>query len=209
MPHAHKNQKIGLLGGSFNPPHEGHIHASEVAIRRLKLDKIWWLVTPKNPLKEEEPAPLEERLQQCEDITEHNPKIQCTAVEESFGSPYTIDTITKIIQKNPFARFVWVMGADNLSQLNQWKRWEDIKNKIPIAIVSRPGFQTTTPMSRLSRVPEKNAAKITLTKPPAWVMLHGPESETSSTEMRKHKKVNKKNDTPSKSSRSGKYKPLL
>src|SRR5690349_15694056 len=125
--------KIGLLGGSFNPAHEGHLHVSEVALKRLHLDYVWWLVAPQNPLK---PvcgmAPLRERLAYAAEKFEHHPRILIVDVETALGTRYTIDTLRALKGRFPEVRFVWLMGTDNLEQFARWRRWPEILAKVPI-----------------------------------------------------------------------------
>ena len=139
MPHVESGMRIGLFGGSFNPPHAGHVHVTELAIQRLKLDQCWWIVTPGNPLKDHsELAFLGERIKLCNKITSH-PKIKVTAFEAAHHMRYTADTIEFVLKRNPTANFVWVMGADNLKGFHHWERWQDILNMIPVAVIDRPG----------------------------------------------------------------------
>jgi nicotinate-nucleotide adenylyltransferase len=130
--------RIGLLGGSFNPPHHGHLHISLMALKRLKLDYVWWLVTPKNPLKGYAGlAPLRNRLQQAYDIARH-PRIIPLDIERMLGTRYSIDTLTALKRRFPEVQFVWLMGSDNLAQFHRWRRWQDIARLVPIAVMARP-----------------------------------------------------------------------
>ncbi len=193
MPHAGSGQRVGLFGGSFNPPHEGHVHVSELALRRLELDWVWWLVTPGNPLKDHaELAPLQKRLHLCEDITQ-DPRMKITAVEAGLVTRYTVDTLSHIAMRNPDVNFVWLMGADNLGQFHQWERWRDIAKLMPIAVIDRPGSTmalhhapAAKTMARY-RLDENDASMLTVAIPPAWVFLHGPRSSLSSTAIRARK----------------------
>ena len=120
MPHVEPRQKVGLFGGSFNPPHEGHVHVGEQALRRLQLDQIWWLVTPGNPLKNNANlAPLKDRLTACEAIAS-DPRMKVTACELDLPTRYTADTLAHIVSHNPGVDFIWVMGADNLGEFHRW-----------------------------------------------------------------------------------------
>ena len=139
MPMAGSGQRVGLFGGSFNPPHEGHVHVCELALRQLKLDWVWWLVTPGNPLKDHtELVPLEERLAACETITD-DPRMKITALEAAWPTSYTADTLFHIVAQNPHIDFVWLMGADNLGQFHRWERWREIVKLMPFAVIDRPG----------------------------------------------------------------------
>ncbi len=132
--------RVGLFGGSFNPPHDGHREASLLVLRRLQLDRIWWLVSPANPLKDaRELAPLAVRVEAARRVSQH-PRIKVTAIETSIGSAYTFDTISYLKRRCPGVHFVWLMGADNFRYFDRWQRWRDIARLIPIAIIDRPGF---------------------------------------------------------------------
>jgi len=132
--------RIGLLGGSFNPAHEGHLHISDMALKTLGLDYVWWLVAPQNPLKPTiGMAPLQHRLAYAASLFEHHPRILVMDLERDLGTRYSIDTITKLQHRFPEVDFVWLMGSDNLASFHRWKRWQDIIQRIPIAVVMRPG----------------------------------------------------------------------
>jgi len=132
--------RIGLLGGSFNPAHGGHLYVAETAIKRLALDYVWFLVAPQNPLKPVAGMrPLGERLAGARKIAARNRKLVITDLEETLGSRYTIDTIRALTAHWPFVHFVWLMGSDNLEQFHRWRRWQDIVERLPIAVVLRPG----------------------------------------------------------------------
>jgi nicotinate-nucleotide adenylyltransferase len=139
-PVAGPGQTVGLLGGSFNPPHVAHRLISEVALKRLGLDKVWWVVSPGNPLKKRnETAPLAERLRLCRAIAT-NPHIIVTDFEADLPSPYTASTLAFLKARSPLVRFVWIMGADNLAQFHLWKDWQTIARDLPIAVIARPGY---------------------------------------------------------------------
>lgn len=195
MPIVGSGQKVGLFGGSFNPPHAGHIHVCEQALRRLELDWIWWLVTPGNPLKDTSNlAPLPERLDLCEAIAT-DPRMKVTAIEAGLSSRYTVDTLEYIVTRNPDVNFVWIMGADNLGQFHRWDRWCDIAALVPIAVVDRPGSTMalhSAPAAhvlRHERVAEDDATRLPTMPAPAWTFLHGPRSSLSSTAIRAAKKA--------------------
>jgi nicotinate-nucleotide adenylyltransferase len=131
------NRTVGLLGGSFNPAHAGHRHASLVALKHLGLDAVWWLVSPQNPLKSSRGmAPLAQRLKTARAVAKH-PRILATDIERPLGTRYTADTIEKLRQHFPRTRFVWLMGLDNLHQIHLWKRWEDIFRAVPVCVIDR------------------------------------------------------------------------
>lgn len=195
MPHVESGQRIGLFGGSFNPPHLGHVHVCELALRRLHLDQVWWLVTPGNPLKDiSRLAPLEDRIVACEKITT-SPRMKITACETQINTRYTADTIAHIQQRNHNVNFVWLMGADNLGQFHQWERWRDIANRIPIAVIDRPGSTMALHSARAAqslaayRVDETDSKSLPLLSPPAWTFLHGPRNTLSSTALRRAKEL--------------------
>lgn len=191
MPHAEKGMTIGLFGGSFNPPHAGHVLLAEIALRRLDLDQLWWIVTPGNPLKDtRELAPLQERLAACELLAE-NPRIKITAFEAAFNVRYTADTLKLVQERNPGVRFIWLMGADNLKNFHKWQRWRHIAETFPIAVIDRPGSTLAYLSSKLAktydyaRVDEDDAQGLGRHKAPAWTFIHGPRSSLSSTAIRK------------------------
>ena len=182
--------RIGLFGGSFNPPHEGHRLASLIALKRLGLDCIWWLVTPGNPLKENAGLPpLALRMAACRKLACH-PRIKITGVEAEIGARYTYETVAYLRRRCPGTFFVWIMGADNLSQFHRWQRWQDIARKVPIAVVDRPASTLKAAHSRAAlalaryRFDETNARLLARAPPPAFIFLHGPRSDFSSTALR-------------------------
>jgi nicotinate-nucleotide adenylyltransferase len=193
LPFAEKGQRIGLFGGSFNPPHEGHVLVSEIALRRLGLDQVWWIVTPGNPLKDHQKlAPLAERVALCHQIT-RDPAIQITAFEIAYPTRFTADTLTLIKQQRPGIDFVWLMGADNLAEFHKWQRWRDIAEMMPFAVIDRPGstLASRSSMAALAlarfRIDEGDAELLPTMRPPAWVFIHGPRSSLSSTRLRAQK----------------------
>lgn len=132
--------KIGLLGGSFNPAHEGHLHVADMGIKRLGLDYVWFLVSPQNPLKPVAGMmPLCHRLATARKLTAGNHRLIVSDFEQTIGSRYTIDTIRALNARFPLVRFVWLMGSDNLEQFHRWQRWQEIAARLPIAVVLRPG----------------------------------------------------------------------
>jgi len=189
-PYAAPGQTIGLLGGSFNPPHAAHRMISEAALKRLGLDKVWWMVTPGNPLKERSDlAPLAERLVQCREVAK-NPHIVITDFETDLQSPYTASTLAFLKSRNPLVRYVWIMGADNLASFDRWQRWREIFTMVPVVIVDRPGWRMKALASKAARafagarVPETEAAHLARRPAPAWTFLTGPLSHLSSTALR-------------------------
>jgi nicotinate-nucleotide adenylyltransferase len=181
---------IGLFGGSFNPPHEGHRRASLTALRRLGLDRVWWLVTPGNPLKDNRDLPaLPVRLAAAAALTDH-PRLVVTGVEAALGARYTYDTIAALKRRCRGVTFVWIMGADSLAGFHHWQRWREITALVPIAVIARPGATTKGPLGKAARVmqaarlPESAALRLTHRRPPAWIFLHTPLDGTSSTALR-------------------------
>ena len=193
-PHAAPGQAIGLLGGSFNPPHIAHRLISELVLRRLGLAKVWWIVSPGNPLKQRsDNAPLAERLALCRDIAK-NPHIVVTDFEADLGSPYTASTLAFLKARTPLVRYVWIMGADNLASIERWRCWREIFTMVPVAVVDRPGWRLKALASKAarvfadSRVPEAEARGLANRPPPAWTFLTGPLSRVSSTALRRAKR---------------------
>jgi nicotinate-nucleotide adenylyltransferase len=188
-PHA-PGMRVGLFGGSFNPPHEGHLHVGRMALARLRLDHLWWLVTPGNPLKERHGlASLEVRVEAARRLARH-PRIKVTDVEAQLGVRYTVDTIRELRLRCPTLRFVWIMGADSLASFHRWGSWREIAGLVPIAVIDRPGLTLKSVRSPAAqalagfRIREEAAATLAVRDPPAWVFLHGPRSNLSSTAIR-------------------------
>jgi len=181
---------VGLFGGSFNPPHEGHLLVAEIALRRLGLDQLWWMVTPGNPLKSRsELASLDDRLAMSEKLID-DPRIKITAFEKTLGGSYTADTLAFVKAKNPLVHFVWVMGADSLKTFHHWQKWQTIASTFPIAVIDRPGATLSFLSSKMARtfdyarVDEDDAGTLWKRRAPAWTFIHGPRSALSSTAIR-------------------------
>nr|WP_234794569.1 nicotinate-nucleotide adenylyltransferase [Xaviernesmea oryzae] len=190
MPHAEQGMIVGLFGGSFNPPHAGHQLVADIALRRLRLQQLWWMVTPGNPLKSRSNlAPLSERIAASEAMV-HDPRIKVTAFEASLPASFTAQTIERIRARNPAVRFIWIMGADNLMSFDRWQRWREIVGKVPIAVIDRPGATLSYLSSKMARtfdyarVDEEDAATLAFRRAPAWTFIHGPRSPLSSTALR-------------------------
>jgi nicotinate-nucleotide adenylyltransferase len=190
IPAFSAGQRIGLFGGTFDPPHEAHIAACLLAIKRLGLDRVWWLVTPGNPLKDtRDLAPLDQRIAAARALAKH-PRIVVTGLEAGIGVRYTYDTIRHLVARCPGAHFVWIMGADNLRSFHRWQNWRRIAALVPIAVIDRlgPSLYATgsTAAQALSRyrIPERAAVRLPGRRPPAWVYLHGLKSPLSSTALR-------------------------
>ena len=190
IPHAEDGMTIGLLGGSFNPAHEGHVHISELVLQRLQLHKVWWLVSPGNPLKNNDDLPdLKKRLSSCKELV-NNPKIEITGFEAKYHTRYTADTLALLKRIRPRVNFVWIMGADNLAQFHQWQDWKKIAAMMPMVVIDRPGstlsFRSARAAQTLSRYRKDPDAisNLAFEKPPAWTFIHGPRSSLSSTAIR-------------------------
>ncbi len=181
--------KIGLLGGSFNPAHEGHLHISDMALKQLGLDYVWWLVAPQNPLKPKiGMAPLSQRLSYAAHKYEHHPRIIVVDVETALRTRYTIDTVKALQKRFPGVRFVWLMGSDNLSTFHRWRNWREIAARVPIAVVMRPGStraalfaKTSHTLAKARRCPSRAFAA---SRPPAFAILDGKRCPISATAIR-------------------------
>ncbi|PKA39320.1 nicotinate-nucleotide adenylyltransferase [Rhizobium sullae] len=191
MPHTERGMVVGLFGGSFNPPHQGHALVAEIAIRRLGLDQLWWMVTPGNPLKDRNHlAPLAERIALSEAITT-DPHIKVTAFEQAFGVSYTANTLARVKARNPNIHFIWIMGADSLQTFHKWQKWKEIARTFPIAVIDRPGATLSYLSSKMAktfnfaRIDEDDARVLWKKTAPAWTFIHGPRSALSSTAIRK------------------------
>lgn len=184
------HRRIGLLGGSFNPAHGGHLHISRLALSRLALDEVWWLVSPQNPLK---PglgmAPFAKRLRAAEAVAADR-RIRVSDIEAGFGSTYTADTLAALRHRFPRVHFVWLMGGDNLAQLPYWKRWQDIFRTVPVAVFARPGTSSKAIAGKVarrfarSRITVSAARRLAPMPPPAWVFFHTRLDPRSATRIR-------------------------
>ena len=174
LPRAAAGLRIGLYGGSFNPAHAGHRHVSLMALRRLGLDRVWWIVTPGNPLKDTgELATTAMRVEEAKQVSD-DPRIDVTAFEEEIGARYTVDTLSYLKRRYPGVHFVWIMGADNLASFHRWRGWRRSKTAAALSA---------------SRIGENEALALPGRKPPAWVFLHGPRSHLSSTKLRQMRRT--------------------
>ena len=190
LPRFAPGMRIGLFGGTFNPSHQGHRLVSQLALNRLGLDRLWWIVTPGNPLKEHSGlAPLEERMEAARAIAD-DPRIDVTGFEAELGSKFTVDAISFLRRRCSQVQFVWIMGADNLASFHKWLRWEEIAETLPIVVIDRPGSTLKAMNSRAGqllarhRLAETDARLLPGAQAPAFVFIHGPRSDLSSTQLR-------------------------
>lgn len=189
LPVAKPGQIIGLLGGSFDPPHEGHVHITKAALKRFGLDHVWWLVSPGNPLKANGPAPLEDRLQAARAMMQH-PRVSVTDVEAQLRTQFTAQTIAALRRRYPGVRFVWLMGADNLAQFHRWQDWRWIIETVPVGVMARPGDRISARLSKAARMyadarlPGRASHVLGRMDAPAWSFVNLPMSDQSSTAIR-------------------------
>ncbi len=190
QPCAQPNQSIGLLGGSFDPPHQGHLHISAEALKRFRLSQIWWLITPKNPQKNHEPAHVTLRVAQAQSLVS-DPRIVVTDLESQLGTQLTAETLQKLVHLHRRTRFVWLMGADNFASFHQWYDWRWILAHVRVGVFARPGSQMPAQMSvaarvfRTKRVLARGSHLLASKDPPAWCYLNAPLISTSSRSLRK------------------------
>ena len=185
-----RERRVGLLGGSFNPAHAGHLSVSQEALKRLDLDEIWWLVSPQNPLKPEYGmAPFAARLESAKKMS-RNRHIRVTGIEQRLGTRYTADTLKALKRRFPRVRFVWLMGADNLIQIPDWEEWEKIFKSTPIAVFNRPTYSLralagqAAQRFRRARVGERAARRMATMAPPAWAFINMRPHPASATSIR-------------------------
>ena len=190
-PIATRGQRVGLLGGSFDPPHLGHVHVTLWALKALGLDRVWWLVSPGNPLKRRGPAGIARRVEAARRLMRH-PRVEVTDIERRLGSPYTADTLRRLSASYPGVRFVWLMGADNLAGFHRWEEWEWIARHFSIAAFARPGEQLRAGLSPMARrfahrrLPASAARLLGRGDEARWALLTGPMSPASSTAIRRN-----------------------
>jgi len=185
---------VGLLGGSFNPAHEGHVYISEQALQRLGLDQVWWLVSPQNPLKSPRGmAPLADRVALAQKVVRH-PRIQITTLETKLNTRYTADTLHALKRRYPNIRFIWIMGADNLAGFHRWRDWQAIFAACGIAIFHRPSYALralSSPAAKRfanARLPDRKAGVLKRRRAPSWVFLPIRGMRISATEIRNQMK---------------------
>ncbi len=190
LPYVARGQSIGLLGGSFDPPHAGHVHITLEAMKRFGLDQVWWLVSPGNPLKTRGPAKLGRRLLAARALMQH-PRVHVSDFETQAGTRYTAQTIARLQEVVPQGRFVWLMGADNLAQFHLWKDWQEIMARVPVGVLARPGDRIEARTAKAAQVfrsarlhPRENRL-LSRAEAPAWGFANVPMRAISSTELRK------------------------
>lgn len=182
--------RIGLLGGSFNPPHLAHRAISLFALKRLRLDRVWWLVTPGNPLKDNGALHELQARSDAAHALADDPRIDVTCLESVIGTRYTVDTVNYLRRRLSGLRFVWIMGADNLAQFHRWQHWQRIAGQMPIAVIDRPpqSFRALAAPAAQAlapyRIPENEAGRLADLPPPAWVFLTGLKMNLSSSGLR-------------------------
>lgn len=189
LPHATAGQVVGLLGGSFDPPHEGHAHITLEAMRRFDLDRVWWMVSPGNPLKPDGPAPIHRRIAAARQIVDH-PRVTVTDIEARIGTRHTALTLRRLRRLYPGVTFVWLMGADNLAGLHRWQNWRWIMENVPVGVIARPGTRTaarSSPAAQQYRdrmLPEGASRLLAWSQPPAWCFVNVPLNAASSSTIR-------------------------
>ena len=188
-PVAGAGQVVGLLGGSFDPAHDGHVHITKTALKRFGLARIWWLVSPGNPLKQNGPAPMPQRLADARAIMQH-PRVAVTDIEARLGTRYTAQTIAGLMRRYPEVRFVWLMGADNLAQFHHWRDWRWIMETVPIGVLARPNDRISARLSKAARIYKgvmlqgPQSGVLGRRDAPAWCFVNLPMSDMSSSAIR-------------------------
>jgi nicotinate-nucleotide adenylyltransferase len=189
LPKARAGQTIGLLGGSFDPPHAGHVHISREALKRFRLDRVWWLVSPGNPLKPDSPAALNRRMAAARGMMRH-PRVTVTDIEARIGTRYTAATLARLFALYPGVRFVWLMGADNLASFHRWEQWRSIMESVAVGVIARPGAGLAARVSPaasrygFARLRGREAALLAKCDPPAWCFVTVPMVNMSSSDIR-------------------------
>ncbi|OOY16794.1 nicotinate-nucleotide adenylyltransferase [Thioclava sp. DLFJ4-1] len=190
FPYARAGQRIGLLGGSFDPAHEGHVLITREALRRFNLDRVWWIVSPGNPLKAHGPAPLDQRIASARASLGGDPRVVVTDLEARLGTRYTADTITRLRALYLGVDFAWLMGADNLVQFDRWDHWRTIMESVPVGVLARPGWRMPGRWARAARIyagaelPAVASQRLLDGPAPRWCFVNIPMSSLSSTEIR-------------------------
>jgi nicotinate-nucleotide adenylyltransferase len=190
LPAFHPGMRIGLFGGSFDPPHHGHLAVTLAGLRALRLDAVWWLVSPHNPLKANAPSDdLHRRIAAARALANH-PRIKVTGIEAALGTRYTAETLGRLLPRLRGVSCVWMMGADNLANFHRWRGWRAIASALPIAVFNRPGstLDALASPAALSLLPYRHdpatARRLAATPPPAWIFVPSPYVAISSTALR-------------------------
>lgn len=189
FPIARPGDVVGLLGGSFDPAHGGHVHITREALKRFSLDRLWWLVSPGNPIKVRGPAPLATRMARARGVMQH-PRVTVTDIEAHLGTRYTAETLRRLKDRYPGVRFVWLMGADNLAQLHRWQDWRQIMGSVPVGVLARPGDRISarmSPAARLfaqARISGRASHLLGRAEAPAWCFVNVPMVAQSSSAIR-------------------------
>lgn len=198
-----RKRRVGLLGGSFNPAHEGHAHISRLALKHLKLDELWWLVSPQNPLKPVKGmAPLAERLATARAVAPDR-RVKVTDIERRLGTRYTVDTLKALKRRFPRVAFVWVAGADILAQLPRWRRWSEVMSLVPIAVFDRPSYSLRALASKAAqryrrrRIAPHAASRLADMQSPAWTFVPSRLNAASATALRRQRRATPKRSRPS------------
>lgn len=188
FPAAYRGMVVGLLGGSFDPAHDGHVHITREALRRIGLDRVWWLVSPGNPLKANPPAPMTLRMARAREKLGDDPRVVVSDLESRLGTRATVDTLRRLQSLYPGVHFVWIMGADNLVQFHRWRNWRQIMARVPVAVMARPGAGLAARLSVAARAfrgarvatPDLLAHR----KAPVWAFVNMPQHTASSSVIR-------------------------
>ena len=181
------DQRIGLLGGSFDPAHSGHVQITLEALKRFQLNQVWWLVSPGNPLKKIGPAPLSDRLAHARHLMQH-PRVHVTGTEAAFHTRFTVDTLEALQTLVPMVQFCWLMGADNMATIHRWDRWPQIFHQMPVGVLARPGSRQSalhSPAARRFRDCRVPGRALMTYSAPAWSFVNVPMSPQSSTALRR------------------------
>lgn len=189
FPLAYPREAIGLLGGSFDPAHSGHVHITLEALKRFGLDRVWWLVSPGNPLKTRGPAPMSTRLSRARQIMQH-PKVQISDLEARLGTRYTAQTLLALKARYPGVNFVWLMGADNLASFHRWQDWDWIMENVPVGVLARPGDRISARRSVAAQryadycLPGVGSQLLAKGDAPRWCYINMPLNDASSSAIR-------------------------
>ncbi|WP_050773025.1 nicotinate-nucleotide adenylyltransferase [Roseobacter sp. SK209-2-6] len=189
LPNIPRGLRVGLLGGSFDPPHQGHVAITKAALQRFDLDQIWWMISPGNPLKGHAPAKMTRRIKAAQEIMQH-PRVRISDAELQLGTRYTAETLAALTHRYPEVRFTWLMGADNLAHFHRWKDWQDIMERVPVGVIARPGDRIAARLSPAARIYRGDMLKagqsrlLSAATAPAWCFINLPMVDESSSRIR-------------------------